>query len=206
MHFKISLTNVILVIGTTAGPKYMQRLLNKIFTDIVAINPTPSSVRLILNYFKILNFAGLKAPLPNEWKHACSLIHKKYGSILNLTNEIKDKLADKVEIFKTFGVEKNDLLTTLRIHLPSLKSMKIRCFGKGKISTASTPSLFQKEMRPIVTFLIDVFTNIKGTKTETNQTDLRISIISSEKTFDNDFNINQEDIGFNTGDKGIYLI
>jgi hypothetical protein len=184
----------------------MQRLLNKNFVDMVAINPTLSSVRLLLNYFKILNFAGFKSPVPNEWKDAWTLINKKYGSVLSLTNEIKNKLANKDEIFRTFGVDKNNLLATLRIHLPLLKSMKVRCFGKGKISTAFTPSLFQKEMRPIVTFLIDVFTNIKRTNAETKHIDLCTSIISAEKTLDNDFNINQEDIGINPTNQGILIV
>jgi hypothetical protein len=125
-----------------------------------------------------------------------------YEAIIKLTNEIRNKLANKNEISKNSKVEQIDVLASLSNHTSSLKSMKIICFGKGKISAVLAPGLFQKQIRPIASFLIDVFTNIKGSKSEMKIIDLSKDVTQMRATFNDDLQIKLEDIGYNTGDRG----
>jgi hypothetical protein len=182
--------------------KVYTKITKKCYENILILDPNSSSVRLLISYFRVLNFADPKIPIPSDWNQGLDLLCKMYETIIKLTNEIRIKLANKNETSKNPKVEQNDLLASFSNHISSLKSMKIICFGKGKISTVLAPGLFQKQMRPIVSFLIDVFTNIKGSKSEMKIIDLSTDVTQMQATLNDDLEIKFEDIGYNTGDRG----
>ena len=187
----------------------LARVDEKCLKEVQKVKLTPSSIKILSSYLKVLNIANPGIIWSYEVSQILSYFKKNSKEIVEVTKQINEGLSQSSPSIKLKlsqeGIKKLLLIKNIQRGKKELSITKIHWFGKGKISSTAVLGSFQTQVRPFAKFLIRIFTEVKKLKSDCKVSETTASATPAKSKEWNEFVIKPQDITFSVNDKGKFL-